>query len=472
MAPRAASSPSKKPASTTRRSQRRSPSQPSASRRSGSYTRRSGSRTRKDRSKKAQPTSKKRVVVWSAVTLLLLSMLLIAIIIPLVTTQAVITLVPDDQRIRTEFTIQMGDDFRIENGIVTQMEGALFDRVIEETRIIDTLDTELVDDYATGTVTMVNDGTAPFRLVAQTRLRSIDGGPIFRIQEAVTIPAGGTINVAVKADTKGAAGNLPPTRFNVVALPPSAQEVVYARSDAPMEGGQTLAEVLTQTQLESFKTSFGEELQERALSEISTSYPDLVFPPNGAIATVEELTSNVEPGEAVTEVEISARIRLVALAFQEYSLLDIALRNLKYQVPQGYEFVGADPQSFQYSIDAYNLEEGTATFSVSLEGLSVASIQQDAFHLEELVGRDQAEAENFFEARSSVASADVYITPSWKQVVPQNPDHIQIVIDRPLLTPQEPSDDEPEDTLDSFLPSQDAQATDPTDALSDALNTP
>ncbi|OGY86300.1 MAG: hypothetical protein A2233_02960 [Candidatus Kerfeldbacteria bacterium RIFOXYA2_FULL_38_24] len=106
---------------------------------------------------------------------------------------------------------------------------------------------------ASGTVTLINNYSADQPLVATTRLLS-ENGVLFRTQESVVVPAGGTVDVPVLADTEGESGDIEPTKFEIVALRENLKPSIYGQSTAAMTGGLIKTAVLSEEDITQAKT--------------------------------------------------------------------------------------------------------------------------------------------------------------------------------------------------------------------------
>lgn len=97
---------------------------------------------------------------------------------------------------------------------------------------------------AKGTVTIENHYSAAQPLVKTTRLLSTSG-VLFRTDETVTVPAGGSVTVPVYADQAGATGDIAPSKFEIVALWSGLKDKIYATSSSAMTGGVVYHTVVT-----------------------------------------------------------------------------------------------------------------------------------------------------------------------------------------------------------------------------------
>lgn len=110
-------------------------------------------------------------------------------------------------------------------------------------------ETQPRDAVATGTVTITDDSDTNQSLVATTRLLA-DSGVLFRLKQAVTVPAHGQVDAPIYADQPGDAGDISASHFIVPGLPTERQAVVYAASSQPTTGGVEQVGVLSQADVD------------------------------------------------------------------------------------------------------------------------------------------------------------------------------------------------------------------------------
>jgi len=168
----------------------------------------------------------------------------------------------------------------------------------------------LVDGIASGIVTLVNDSTTDQALVATTRLLS-ENGVLFRLRTNVTVPAQGSAQAEAYADVAGATGDIAPTTFTIPGLPVARQQEVYARSDAPMSGGVSMAGVLTDGDIEAAKSAAVADALADLDAVITVLESDVLFPELAHI-DVQEATSDVPVGTNTGTVVVTVRMAVTA----------------------------------------------------------------------------------------------------------------------------------------------------------------
>ena len=94
---------------------------------------------------------------------------------------------------------------------------------------------EVAGGTSSGMVSIINNFSKNQPLVARTRLLSKEG-VLFRIAKGVTVPAKGSVQVAVYADKEGPTGDISPSTFTIPGLWTGLQDKIYAKSETAMQG--------------------------------------------------------------------------------------------------------------------------------------------------------------------------------------------------------------------------------------------
>jgi len=99
-------------------------------------------------------------------------------------------------------------------------------------------------EKAVGIITVYSESSRTISLVEGTRfLSSTEPSRLFRTQEKITVPAGGSVKVSVIASEPGADYNIGPCTFSVPGLrnysPPQLYYDIYGKSAEKMTGGST-----------------------------------------------------------------------------------------------------------------------------------------------------------------------------------------------------------------------------------------
>lgn len=288
----------------------------------------------------------------------------------------------------------------------------------------------LVEDQATGTVTIFNNWSQVQPLAATTRLLTPDG-ILFRIRERVDVPAGRKLeNVEVYADLQGASGNIEPTTFTIPGLWQGLQDKIYAESTAAMTGGTRNAAVLTSNLISDARQSLRERLVADAVVEFNDSEKaqlQNITITNQAISSVildDELSS--EAGDEVDSFTIDMTIRAIGVLFDEEQLLNVGLDEITSELQADDRVIQHSSEDLTFSVEQYDLDTDVAHIKASFSALVVPRLSSNIFDRENITGKDLQEVKAYFANFDSVAEVDVTFSPFWVSKVPQLKDHIEV----------------------------------------------
>lgn len=283
------------------------------------------------------------------------------------------------------------------------------------------------DAIATGTVTIYNGLSFAQPLVRTTRLLSPEG-VLFRLDEAVSIPAGGSVTAAVYADVAGATGNIEPTRFSVPGLSTARQELVYAESSEAFSGGVVTRSVVSEEEMEEAASQLEQGLFDDARTmlreEAGEDYTGELY-----ALEVAEKTFSIEPNTQADGYEISMTVNVSAVFYDEAKMQQIVVAKLYESLGQGQEFVSIDTENLEVSIEALDQEGNRGSLKTVLVGRSITSRANDALDVSRFVGMSGEEVEQVLVQEGVATEVKVDFFPFWVRSVPQLKDHIYIEIE-------------------------------------------
>lgn len=262
------------------------------------------------------------------------------------------------------------------------------------------------DAIARGTVTLVNDYSGDQPLVRTTRLLSKEG-VLFRTDETVTVPAGGSIDVPVYADQAGASGNIEPTTFEIVALDDSLKDQIYAKSSTAMTGGVLKKVTLTDDLITEAKATAKTQATAAAEATVKDALAD-----NWTIDITEQ-TVNGASGDVVDQVQV----RTVGIA----TYTPITTELLRDQLIADDEAI-ADDATITYTVTndgsdwIISGEASSAQIEPSLDFVDVA----------DLTGKTEAQVTEYLADFEEVETVTVQFVPFWIDRTPKLPQQINL----------------------------------------------
>ncbi len=293
-----------------------------------------------------------------------------------------------------------------------------------------------VSRKASGVVIVYNDSLEAQRLIENTRFET-PTGKIYRIQNAVNVPAKrtvngtaqpGTVEVTVFADQAGAEYNSAPTDFTVPGLKGTPKyNTVYGRSKTPLTGGligkekTVKPEDLAQTKAE-LQAALTEELYTEAEAEVPEEF--ILFRTLSAFS-FEDMPQTAGAGGSAT---VNLRGHLYGIMFKKSDLASfLAQKKLNIPATDKVEIPNLNALNITFATlppaDLLSLNE----FNFKVSGTSEVLWVTDEVALKaDLSGRHKDDVPGILNNYPTVASASVTVRPFWKSSIPGDPEKIKI----------------------------------------------
>ena len=129
---------------------------------------------------------------------------------------------------------------------------------------------------ASGKITVYNNyGSAPQRLIANTRFQTSDG-KVYRIKGAISVPGMGVLEATVYADQAGEEYNIGPADFTLPGLKGGPRfEKVFAKSKTTMSGGASgNSRIVKKEDIDSVRASINEKIKKSLIETLSKQKPE------------------------------------------------------------------------------------------------------------------------------------------------------------------------------------------------------
>ncbi len=296
--------------------------------------------------------------------------------------------------------------------------------------------TKVVNTFASGTLTIYNTQAKSQRLIANTRFMTT-AGLIFRIHEAVVIPAGstakpGSIRVTVYADKTGSTYNIDPTSFTIpgFAGTPLAT-AVYAQSSGSMTGGASgTIPAIDATVEKQAQDALVAALAPELTASLETQIPaGFILLPGSATTTFEELTPT--PSPTTGQVEVKEQGTITAIVFPNSALAKSIASSISGLNYQGEPLTLLPTSKLQFSTAQFPSANATSA-SFTLSGTASLVYSVDPTRIAAAVaGKTRSAAEVVLTNYPEVKRAIIILRPFWRHTFPQDPSGISIVVDNP-----------------------------------------
>lgn len=363
-----------------------------------------------------------------AVAFVVITFLLLLCVLYLSVSRATIRVVADPKVIDVEARIDVVKDSPAEG----QVQGAVAETVVEKSRVF-TLPSEgakPVEGKASGYVTLINESAKDQPLVATTRLISQEG-ILFRLQNAVTVPAGGQVEAFVKADAAGKAGEIGASKFTIPGLNATLQTQIYGVSVAAMTGGVQYVRALSQADIDAAVDTLSGEILAEAKQTLSANADRNILDGESYSVTTVSQSTDAAVGAEVGSFTLTLKQKVAAVYYPKVQVQNTAERLLSEQVPDGFQVSLVNRQTSRTEVDEIDAKNGTAGITVYLDGLSMISEDAQTLDKDRFVGRAPHEVITLLQASEAIQDVSVSFTPFWLKRVPTLQDHIKIIIEEP-----------------------------------------
>ncbi len=308
------------------------------------------------------------------------------------------------------------------------LPSSIVEKEIQVEKIFKQESSDVVSDFATGTVTLTNNQEEEQRLLPKTHLKHETSGIFFLTNERVIIPPKSSMNVGVTAKEKGAAGDVPPGKFIVDKLPPNLQKLVFAESKNTFSGGQAVATELTQEAIDSAQKAVLEEAKQKAAGELTLVAKGKSIRPD--LTTIEVISQEVsaQPGSRAVQFIAKASVKARGFVVETHDIVSLMTLALKASVESDEEFISYDAPSFELAITKTDWKTGNARLSAKLTGRYAKKIGQQDLSTTNLAGLSKQEVIDRFQSSPAIDRIEVSLSPFWVKSVPSKQNQIQIEI--------------------------------------------
>ncbi len=323
----------------------------------------------------------------------------------------------------TEFTVSSASELDSDKPLV-RGEAKIVEQVAEKIYQVET-DGE-VDDLSgrvRGTVTLVNKLNRNQRLVATTRLLTADGR-LYRLDEAVNIPAGGELETTVYADELGRDKLLSNSeKLTIPGLWEGLQNSVYA------EGGEFFYQadtrtVITQKDLDKAAADLEAVLDEKAKNE---------FKPAAGQATAYKqvpdsfkVEFSAEAGDIGTEFTATGKKSYGLARFAKEDAINLAKNKLALTISDDQRLTGFNPDSIVFTLGEYKNNPAQATVTASYSGQMAATGQNIPVDPQKLTGLKEAQIKDHLDTIPELRKYELEFWPRFVKRAPYLPDRISV----------------------------------------------
>ncbi|MFA5995478.1 MAG: baseplate J/gp47 family protein [Patescibacteria group bacterium] len=265
-----------------------------------------------------------------------------------------------------------------------------------------------VPSTARGTVVIENHYSADQPLVRTTRLLSTED-VLFRTDKTVVVPSGGSVTVPVYADEPGETGNIPPSKFEIVALWAGLKDKIYATSQAAMTGGVINESILTQNDMANAKLAAETAWREQAstaLNKLAQTEATGITPDSLSINNLKQTTKPTSAGETASTITVTTSGTALALAFNQAKLLNV----LAKEQPA----VTFQADTLTYQVIPTDGTNGTVTGAITY----TKTLQNSDIDKSKLTDKTKTQIIDYLRQQPGVQTVEVDLCPFWLSTIP------------------------------------------------------
>ncbi|PIT94201.1 hypothetical protein COU00_00225 [Candidatus Falkowbacteria bacterium CG10_big_fil_rev_8_21_14_0_10_43_11] len=364
-----------------------------------------------------------------AITFIVLTLLLAAIVVYFSIVSVKIVIIPNKERATASFAVTVKDAQSGENP-----SGAVINGLVEKVPLaaegtFAAMGKEVSGAEVTGKVTIYNKTGASQPLIKTTRLQTADG-KLFRLKESVSVPAKSQIdNAEIYADKPSADMAIAPTKFIIPGLNKVKQDLIYAESAEAFkyqEMGETLisAEDFNKAK-DDLKKQLTDQLKSLSEAQKYGNYDNVAHKIDDNAVT---FNSAAKLGDKVKEFKMSATADAAIVAFNVKDIAALAQQKITEGLPDDKQIESFDKNNFQYSVNQYDLNLGTADLKVEAAAQMVLKEGTEVIKADRLVGLSRQQLDDYLSSLREVAGYEVKFTPNWINKVPSLIDHIRVEV--------------------------------------------
>ncbi|OGF28658.1 hypothetical protein A2477_00475 [Candidatus Falkowbacteria bacterium RIFOXYC2_FULL_47_12] len=364
-----------------------------------------------------------------AITFVVLTIILALVVVYFSIVSVKVVIIPNKERTTASFTATVLDKASQQTAPGLSLTGVVEQAAVSVSQTFQTQGKEVKDTAVSGNVTLYNNRSSEQALVKTTRLLSPDGR-LYRLNETVHVPAHGKVeNVSVYADKSDASMEIEPAKFTIPGLNKASQELVYAESTEKFSYHEIGDAVVSEADLTQAQAVLKKELSDKA-GKISQDTKYQFY--DNVIANVSDeavvYSTPAKAGDKIGEFSMSAEAKGAVVAFNTKDVAALAKLKIEENLPDDKQLDGFDANSFQFSVEGYDLNTGTADLKVNANAQMILKDGTNIIDPNRLIGLTRAQLDDYLSSLREVAGYEVKFTPNWINKVPSLVDHIKVEV--------------------------------------------
>lgn len=288
---------------------------------------------------------------------------------------------------------------------------------------------EILGEEVAGRVTLINNYNKDQALVVKTRLLSPDG-KLFRLQEAVNIPAGGKVEAAVYADEPSQDMAIAPTRFSIPGLWAGLQDKIYAESSEKFVYQHKIKKYIKPSDLELANKDMANHLLALAQGQAADEFNEDAISVYSIDDSQATSSFDSQVGDYKDNFNLTATSSVNLVFFPRKEADKLIQDRLKLSVPDDKELISWDKDPV-YTLENYDPETKIATVKAELNGLMALKKDSELIDRSKLVNLSREQIKEYLDNFPEISSYELKLSPSFINKAPGLVDRIQVKIKAP-----------------------------------------
>lgn len=278
---------------------------------------------------------------------------------------------------------------------------------IKESAVFQSSGEKNIGGEVVGKVKVINNYSKNQPLVASTRLLSSDD-KLFRTKNTVNVPAGGSIEVDVYADSVSEEMAIGPDKFIIPGLWSGIQDKIYAESYQNFEYKKDSKKYIMESDIENALESLNQEIEEQARTKASSainSSRQYVIEIDKGSAVV---TYGNRVGDEVDSFDLGVKNVVNIISFDTDDVIRLAKQKLSLENNNDIPEISADSLSYEL----VNFDSGKNLSEIKVDFLARTMAASTEFiNKKHLSNLNQSQIEAYLDNISEIKSYDLIFYP-------------------------------------------------------------
>jgi len=374
-------------------------------------------------SKKSQPGNIYRKI---SVSFMVLTLVLVAAVIYFNFSNLTITIIPSQEKITQSMSVEVVRQSQDASLAPQQIFGVVQQVPVEQTQEFSASGKEILGAEITGQVTIFNNYSKNQPLVATTRL--LADGKLYRLKNTVNVPAGGSVTAEIYADEAKPEMAVGPSKFTIPGLWAGIQDQIYAQNTEAIKYNEKVKYTISQSDIDNAVSQLNNSLLATAKNQVSQAYQDYaqsIFAVDNN-SVVQEVDGKV--GEEKDKFTVKMKVMVTVVAFNDNEIYDITKAKISETLADDQAVAEFNKQDVVYSLESFDVNQGTATVSVSATAKTTLKDDAKIIKKNNLAGLDAEQIKAYLNGLPEVAGYEIKFFPSFITKAPNLADRIRIEI--------------------------------------------